>query len=295
LVRFRPQLVYIPISQTTLGYYRDSVYIWLARLFSCKVVCHLRGGYFRKWLAEASVLTRAYVQLTHRRIQGQIVLGECLKPLFDGYVARHRVHVVPNGKDYEVTPIQPRNKPPTKVLFLANMIRTKGVLDVLEAARILDSNEIEFVFAGAWHEPEIQQDIEKFLRDNSRLNITWLGAVSAGAKRRAFEGADMFVFPTFYPPEGHPWVIVEAMAAGLPIITTDQGAIRESVVDGVNGFIVEKQNPEQLAQKIQQLVNDRTLRAEMSQQSRQRYLNHFTEQRMVDRMSGAWFAVMNAN
>ena len=296
LICYRPRLVYIPISQTTVGYLRDSIYIWMSRAFFCKVVCHLRGAFFREWIDNANPLTRAFVKLSHRRIHGQIVLGKCLKPLFDGYVDRDRMHVVPNGKDCDVTPIsaQTHKQPgkPAKVLFLANIIRTKGVLDVLESARILNSDEIEFVFAGAWHEPVSRKEIEYFLEENKRLRITWLGSVSGEKKRQTFEDADIFVFPTYYPPEGHPWVLIEAMAAGLPIITTDQGAIRESVIDGVNGFLIEKQNPAQLAEKVQQLADNETLRDKMGRASRQRYEEEFTEARMVEKMAAAFWGVL---
>jgi len=295
LIRYRPKLVYIPISQTTLGYLRDSIYIWLSRLFFCKVICHLRGGYFREWIDNTSPLTRAYVKMTHRRVHGQIVLGECLKPLFDGYVRDDsRLFVVPNGKDYDVKPNKSKREYPVRVLYLANIIRTKGVLDALEACKIIGKDtRIEFHFAGAWHEDKIRDEIEEFLRTNKELPIKWIGSVSGASKREVFQAADIFLFPTYYPPEGHPWVIIEAMAAGLPVISTDQGAIRESVIDGTTGYLVEKRNPEDLVEKIMRLSGDEDLRERMSQESRKRYSNEFTEARMVQKMADAFTKVLS--
>ena len=103
LVRFWPELVYIPISQTTLGYVKDSAYIILAKLFRRKVVCHLRGGNFRNWLDnECSWITAAYVRSVHALVDAQIVLGHNLRSLFDGLVRDERIFVVPNGKDIEL-------------------------------------------------------------------------------------------------------------------------------------------------------------------------------------------------
>jgi glycosyltransferase involved in cell wall biosynthesis len=180
-----------------------------------------------------------------------------------------------------------------RVLYLANMIRTKGALDVLRACKRIGAGQaIEFVFAGAWREADFRVEIEEFIEQNPGLPITWLGQVTGLEKARVFGGADLFVFPTYYPPEGHPWVIVEAMAAGLPVISTDQGAIRESVEDGGTGYIVEKRNPEHLAAKIRSLANDSDLRARMGAAGRSRYLAEFTEERMVAKMESTFREVL---
>lgn len=293
LFRHRPDVVYIPISQTTVGYLRDSVYIWLAKLFRCKVVCHLRGGYFRHWVESASRPTRSYVRHVHAMVDAQIVLGDCLRSLFDGFVRDPgRIFVVPNGKDVERTLSREIESDRVCILYLANMIRTKGVLDVLAASRIIGtSRNVEFVFAGAWHEPELRREIEAFLQANPELPIKWHGPASGTEKQDLFDRADVFVFPTYYPPEGHPWVVVEAMAAGLPVIATDQGAVRESVVDGSSGFLVNKQDPKDLAARIVQLIDDPELRRSMGSEGRRRYLDQFTESKMIENLKQVFDAV----
>ena len=97
--------------------------------------------------------------------------------------------------------------------------------------------------------------------------------------------ADIFVFPTYYPPEGHPWVVVEAMANSLPIISTNHAAIPDSVVDGENGFLVDKRATDKIAERLVQLADDSVLRERMSKRSRELYLEGFTEQKMVDQMT----------
>jgi glycosyltransferase involved in cell wall biosynthesis len=116
--------------------------------------------------------------------------------------------------------------------------------------------------------------------------------VAGKEKLELLRSADIFAFPTYYPPEGHPWAIVEAMAAGLPIVSTDQGAITESVVHGRNGLIVEKRNPATVAQAIVSLCHDRDARVRMAHTSRQLYEENFTEARMVQRLAGVFFTVL---
>ena len=80
----------------------------------------------------------------------------------------------------------------------------------------------------------------------------------------------------YYRNEGHPWVIVEALAAGLPIISTDRGAIIESVIDGYNGYIVNPKRPKEIAEKIIKLTDDKDLRDQMSINSLNVYKEKFT-------------------
>ena len=62
IIRWKPDLVYIPVSQTTLGYLKDSVFIIITKLFRRKIVCHLRGGNFKNWLNSSSAATQYYVK-----------------------------------------------------------------------------------------------------------------------------------------------------------------------------------------------------------------------------------------
>ena len=292
ILRYRPALVYIPISQTTIGYLKDSGFIILSKLLGRRVVCHLRGGNFRNWLAGASGATRAYVRLVHGLVNGQIVLGETLRPLFAGILPPQRLYVVPNGKDIAYPP-KPAGDGTVRVLFLANIVRSKGVLDTLHAVRAVTATcpNTQFLFAGAWEDQALRHEIEAFLAANRDLPIRWLGAVRGQEKSDLLNRADIFVFPTYYPPEGHPWVVVEAMAAGLPIVSTDQGAIVESVIHGQNGFIVAKQDPGAVAARVAELVQDAPLRQRMGAESRRLYLAEFTEARMVSRLGDALAAV----
>lgn len=294
ICRYRPGLVYIPVAQTTIGYLKDSGFILLAKLFRRRVICHLRGGNFRNWLEQASGLTRWYVRRVHGLIDGQIVLGECLKSLFAGYVAEERLFVVPNGKNIELPPRPERTGNEIRLLYLANMRRTKGPIDVLHAAPLIAGAcpEARIICYGAWSEADVRAEIEAYLAANPGLPIEFRGPIHGSAKYAEIRAADIFLFPTYYPPEGHPWVVVEAMAAGLPVISTDQGAITESVIDGVNGFIVDKRNPEALAARAIELIRDPEMRERMGRASAQRYRECFTEEQMTAAMGRAWRAVM---
>ncbi len=294
LIRHRPQAVYVPISQTTLGYLKDSVYIIIAKLFGRRVISHLRGGYFRQWLQSASALTRWYVKRVHGLVDAQIVLGDSLRNMFEGILPAERIYVVPNGRNFPDMSKRQALGARLRVLFFGNFNRSKGVLDVLHAVPqvVASFPAIEFVFAGEWTESDTRAEIEAFVDKNPSLPVRVLGRISGQNKLEVLANSDIFVFPTYYPFEGHPWVIVEAMAAGLPVISTDHAAISESVCHGKTGFLVAKQSPQAIAEKVLLLAGDERLRASMGQAGRQRYEQHFTEESMSERMVNVFDAVL---
>ena len=93
-------------------------------------------------------------------------------------------------------------------------------------------------------------------------------------KEKIYLESEIFVFPTQYDVWG--LVLLEAMRAGLPVISTYVGAIPEIVDDGITGFLVEKQNPVALAEKMEILIKDKDLRDKMGQAGRKKFLEKYT-------------------
>lgn len=294
LMKHRPRAVYIPSAQTTVAFLRDIPYILISKIFGKKVICHLRGGNFLNWYQGAGRIMRWMVRRIQKMVDAQIVLGDCLIEMFTPFMPREKIFVVPNGGDFSVIDRRAENKGKNVVLFLANFVRSKGVLDVLHAALIVfrEHPNVEFIFAGCWVDKETQLEFTRFLDDHPELPVTVLGPISGAEKFALFATADIFVFPTYYVNEGHPWVILEAMAAGLPIISTNHGAICEIVVDGVNGYLVEKKNPGQASEKLNKLISDPALLIKMGAASRHIYEQKFTENKMVENISRCFDSVL---
>lgn len=293
----KPELVWVPISQTTIGFIKDSVFILIARLFRKKVVLHLRGSDFKNWIDNrASLFTRWYVKRILKSTQGMIVLGDKLRYLFTDYYPEKKIFVVPNGADFKLQLNHTTEKETINLLYLANLQPSKGIEDVMEAMIILKNKyQQKFIFTvvGAWRKEEIKQKCLSMVKQNE-IPVQFFAPQIDDAKFKLLSEADVFIF-TPREPEGHPWVIVEAMASGLPIISTDQGAITESVIDGQNGFIVRPKSPEQIAEKINELIVNAEMRKKMGEESRKLYENNFTEARMVERFTTVFNNILNEN
>jgi glycosyltransferase involved in cell wall biosynthesis len=215
-----------------------------------------------------------------KRTEGIIVLGKKLKHLFEDYFPEEKIFVVPNGGDYNI-PQKRVQSEELRMLYLSNLLAAKGIEDVFKAVEMVYRTHKNFSvdLIGDWLHAETKEACLALLENHS-LPIRIHSPEESRNKLQYLADADIFVFPP-REPEGHPWAIVEAMAAGLPVISTDMGAITESVLDGMNGFIVDPANPEQIAAKLQTLIADKSLRKKMGEESRRLYLNNFTEERMV--------------
>lgn len=135
-------------------------------------------------------------------------------------------------------------------IFVARLLAEKGIHDYIRAAKIVKSKypNIKFTVLGAIDKSALGSLKEEELQDLIQTNIIeYPGYVNNVADW--IEQASVFVLPSYYR-EGVPRSTQEAMAMGRPVITTDVPGCRETVVDGINGFLVPKWNPNALAEKM---------------------------------------------
>lgn len=155
---------------------------------------------------------------------------------------------------------------PPVFLLMARLLREKGIAEYVEAARILrrDTIGVRFVLLGGL-DPNpggfTLCDVEAWTRDGL---IEWLGHVDD--VRPHLARASVFVLPSYR--EGKPRSTQEAMAMGRPIVTTDAPGCRDTVIDGVNGFLVPPRDAGALTVAMRRFIDDPALIAPMGLQSR---------------------------
>ena len=235
-------LVYLPLSQNVWGYLRDMVFIGLALLFQKKIVAHLHGGYFAPFYKTAPRCLG--IGWTMQRIPKVIVLGERIRDELTSVFKKEQMEVIPNGVPDDFEGEFVKGKDPPHLLFLGNLIPEKGFLEVLRVVPdLLKSHPIHVDFGGAWPNQAIREETLHLVETlKIERYVTFWGVVTGDQKKELLKQSTLFLFPTYYPYEGHPYVILEAMSAGLPIVTTPQGVIAETVLDGENGILVPQKN-----------------------------------------------------
>jgi len=297
LVTRHPNIVYVCIAQNTLGYLRDSLFLVPALLTRHKVVAHLHGSDFRRFYERMSFAMKWLVRWTLSRVDKMIVLGSSLKELFKGIVPDDRIAVISNG----IKPIAYENKEYQKhidhkqyrILYLGTLKKNKGFIEFVKSIPIILKKvpSARFMLVGEHCYPKEMQEADEFIRSNQLTDVIELpGVLVENNKETMLLNADVFVFPPI-AAEGQPLVILEAMAAGLPIIATPQGAIPDMVIDGVNGFIVPPGNPAAIAEKVILLLKDAPLRLRMGEDSHDIFLKRFTLDRWREDMKNMFFQV----
>ncbi|NSW95274.1 MAG: glycosyltransferase family 4 protein [Bacteroidales bacterium] len=291
---FNPDLILIPISQSTTGFLKDSIYVLLAGKRS-RVILMLHGSNILKWLQNSPSWVNRYFSRIMKKANGVVVLGHKLKYLFSDWFREEQIHVVPNGLNFTFKPVFKISEDLINVRFMGSLIRSKGILEVVKAVSLLQEkyNNFNLIINGIWRDKRLKYEVEEIISQKS-LPVKYEGEVTGNEKEKAYLNSEIFIF-TPNKPEGHPYVIIEAMAAGLPIISTDQGAITESVIDGVNGFIVKPNCPEEIADRLRYLIENPKERLRMGRESRRLYEENFTEEKMVERLAEVFNKVLSQN
>jgi len=282
LITKRPEIVYVPIAQNTFGFLRDSLFMIPARWLGAKLVIHLHGGGFGQFYDSANFPTRMVVRFSLSKVNVAIVLHEKFRSIFGNLVPSSRVAVVENGivDEFAVTNTI-RNRAASqrlRVLFLSLLVESKGFVDLVHAAPAVLSQvpNVEFIFVGdGTGYPESENARAWVAERKLQDRVKFVGPKWGHEKNQALLDADVLVFPTWYPYEGQPRVIIEAMAAGLPVVTTRHAAI-ENTLGEVGAQYSQMRDPEDLTVQLVSVLMDPERRAAMGQHNRQRFLDCYT-------------------
>jgi glycosyltransferase involved in cell wall biosynthesis len=177
----------------------------------------------------------------------------------------------------EVAPAGAAPLPPV-VLFLGNLFEAKGTHVLARAAGVLTRRGIELkvVLAGPAPSDDEQARLDELI-DELDLGdrVDRVGPVDGAAKDRALADATVFCFPTYFEAEAMPLVVFEAMAHGLPVVSTTWRGIPSQVVEGVTGYLVEPGDVEALADRLQLLLEDPELARAAGRRGRERFEDRF--------------------
>jgi len=295
----RVDVVYMTIAQSKAGFFRDLPFVALANFLNIKTVLHLKGGNYHGFYENQSKLVKLLVKYMLDRSSKIIVLGEALIEMYNFHSPlKDKVVVVRNGLPVEGIQSKAKEQSPNKqlgILYLSNLIQSKGYFDLVKSIRILRDVygvQVKLTLAGeimlSSDDPEetthgeLKQQLSAYI-DSNNMNdlIQYVGPVSGDAKWDLYKEHDIFCLPTNYIYEGQPVSIIEAIAHGCAIISTNFRAIPEMLVDGANGYIVQFGNPKDIADKVMSIINNSQISA-MSSESLRLYETKFTRKTHLD-------------
>jgi glycosyltransferase involved in cell wall biosynthesis len=278
--------VYLPIAQEFPALLRDVLFVAVAKTARKPVVLHLHGGNLATYYQSRSRLTKWVMKRTLGRAVLGIVLSDPLRPELECLLPAERIVSVANGIDVPHTGKNGRARArDVQVLFLSSLFLWKGILLFVEAfaAARAERPSLRAVVGGAWPSKREQ---EQTLALVHRLGVTdaieFVGAVEETEKSKLFSDAAIFCFPSLVP-EGQGLVVLEAMAASLPVVATDWPGVADTVVAGETGLLVPPE-PRAIAERLIYLADNADERERMGRAGRQRYEQQYTQAAFGDRM-----------
>jgi len=243
LIFWKPKLIYFEISPSGVSFLRDSIYIWICKLFNRKIICQLHGRGMEDDL-------KKNIKLKYNKLVFKNIIVILLSDLvYDSKKAISQTQVIflPNGITNEISDIEFKNilakrktQKSLNLLYLSNMIPSKGAIDTLKICNLLNKDNINFkcYFAGAWESDKFKEEWYSTLKKYSLENrCEYLGPKYGSEKNELFITTNYLIFPTTYPKECYPLVILEAFMYGVPVLSYNTGAIREIINKEELGFV----------------------------------------------------------
>lgn len=272
------------------SFWRKLLFILPAFALGVPVIVHLHGGGFRQFYAEESpALVRRLIRYVFEKAARVIVLSERWKAWVSSAFPQARVVsiynpvVLPQVPDFEA-------REASAVLFLGRVGANKGALDLIEAvARIREAFPSVRLCMGG------DGDIEGARRHAAALGLAGQvelpGWVRGAEKQALLEKAAVYVLPSYQ--EGLPMSVLEAMAAGLPVVSTPVGGIPEAVSDGVEGYLVQPGDINSLSECLARLLGDADLRRRMGEAGRKKVERLFSTDVVIPQFEAVYAELLD--
>ncbi len=258
-------VLWTSISPASLGHLRDVFTVKPAFRPGQPVYAVVHRGNFDT-LFDKPLLRTSSRRLVDR-LAGVVFLNGRLSDACAQWIPEAKRVVIPNtiddavrcsSADIEAKRSAFMDERPRRLLFLSNMIPSKGYREVLEAAIRLRDRGLTFrvEFAGGWITSEDEAEFRGFVAGHGLGDLVHHhGVIEDRARiKKLHLGADAFLLPTYYPTEAQPLSIIEAMNAGTPIVTSQHGSLAELVTDGEEGYLVPVRDALALAKAIESVL-----------------------------------------
>ncbi|MCW4000703.1 MAG: glycosyltransferase family 4 protein [Candidatus Bathyarchaeota archaeon] len=256
-----PSIVHINATDY-LNFFENSVYLFVAKMLRKKSIMHIHATYFEAFYDGSNAIFKAVIRKTLNAADRLIVLSPNTQAFFTKIAPSSKISVIPNTAEIPAKLVNEKfseRDAKVRVLFLGSEeAKRKGFFDVIKAIPIvLEKSKVPvvFLFAGIYDSDKLRAINETKAQCKC---VECLGYLDNSEMLLVRQSSDIYTLPSY--AEGLPCALLEAMAAGLPVVTTTVGSIPEVVEDNINGFLIEPGDVTLLAEKIVVLANDSALR-----------------------------------
>ena len=286
IITKRPDIAHIHTS-SYLGFFEKSIYAFIINLSGISVILHIHGSEFKSFYSQSKSFKKRLIRTSLRLPVRIVCLSDSWRDFFTELTLRRKLCVIPNAvpvldrRDKKSSGFFQRYKIPQNkciILFFGHLTRRKGIFDIVDAIEaIKEDDEMILLFIG---DGEDKDSLINYVT-RKRLNdlIVFIPEMDAMYKEEAYVNSDIFILPSY--DEGLPFALLEAMAAGLPVITTPVGGIPEVVHHRRNGLLVKSGDKQQLIQSIHLLCSKKEIRRKLGNEARETIRKKYNLKRMI--------------
>ena len=290
LYRFHPHVIHVHTSQG-IAWLKDTFYVLVAKVCRCRIVIQVHAADFDELYGMKSRLVQHYTRWVMGLSDAIIAVSSEWKRRLAQIAPDNKIVAFRNCISVDAIPPHVSTDGPN-ALFLGSVGPRKGAFDLLEAMGRLKPRRCPLqVWIAGYEEREGDLIRARARHEELQLGESYqlVGTVRGAEKAELLSKASFFVLPSY--DEGLPMAVLEAMAAGLPIIATPVGGIPEVVRDNYNGFLITPGDVDTLAEKLNTLANDRHLRDIMGTRSRQIAENELDVKPYVKRLMDLYTSI----
>ena len=296
LFRQHPDLIHIH-SSNAASFLEKGFLILLTKTFSStKIILHLHGSKFEYLLKKKSFF-RKIVKKVFNLTNAIIVLSNTFRKFLREMIGNYPFVIIPHGVDtklYNSVKAELLNDGKIRIVFIGLIGQRKGCYELGDAIKkLVDEYKIKNIsleMVGREEDPGELSAVKAYYEKIGILPyVTFHGLKIGVEKIKILKQSDIFVLPSRHDSFGI--VNLEAMAAGLPVISTRQGAIPEYLLDGENGFLFEIGDIEGLTQKLLILYRNEDLRREMGDKNRKKIAAFYSFTQILKKYDALYQAV----
>jgi glycosyltransferase involved in cell wall biosynthesis len=285
LLRGDSPLVHVHLASRA-SFWRKSIVCALASLWRRPCVLHVHGGDFSKFYEEeCGRIAKAVVRSTLRRAALVLALSEQWRTTLLRICPSARVRVLPNSVQLSERSTPATSDTSARILYTGRISVRKGTFDLLEGfARIAgEFPQATLTCAG---DGEGEQILARAKALGLEGRVACPGWISSAEVAQELDRATVFALPSH--AEGVPMAVLEAMARGLPVLTTPVGGIPEVVQNGRNGILVTPGDIEAIAQSLRTLLASASERVRLGEAARETIEKNFALPVTLDKLAGIY-------
>jgi glycosyltransferase involved in cell wall biosynthesis len=282
IIRFRPLIVHINTSFEPKGYWRDLIYLIVARALGRKVVYQIHGGALPGEFFATSRILSALLRRVLSWADAVVLIVDSQIGAYRKFAPRAHVVCIANAValyDTNLSSDRYTADRTLRIAYIGRLTANKGILETIEAVGILCARGVNvgLTIAGSGDARDVISRAIAAANLGERVRL--LAALFGTAKQQLWEASHVFAFPTLR--EGLPYSLLESMAAGAVPVVVPVGEIPDVMQDEVHGLFVPPSDPQALAVALERLARDRDLLYRLALAARDRIASEYSVARLA--------------